>query len=328
MLETPTREKGRAGGPSWRRLAELAAVLVLLYFVAAYLLRHWHEIRAYPWEIAPRPLLAATLLAGLSLVLSGWIWTAVVRSMGERVDFRHGMPVWFVSALARYVPGKLWQISGMMYLSRRQGINALHALGANFLMQILVVAIGAFAFVATLPAQVAAVGGPWAGVAVAAVAALLVVLYLSPAFEHVYARVLSRLGQPPPATRFTIPQKLLFGLATAVMWLLWGASFWLFLDATTRRAPPLGVAIGICAAGYVGGFLAFISPGGLGVRESLYAVLLGPYVPASVALAVALLNRVWLTLIEVALALVSSLLAGGRSLLLGAGRGASVPRDV
>ncbi len=312
---------------TWRRLAEVGAVLVLLYFVAAYLLRHWREIRAYPWDIAPGPLLVATLLAALSLTLSGAIWTALLRAMGERVAFRDGMPIWLVSALARYVPGKLWQISGMAYLSRRRGINVMHALGANFLLQVLVIAIGVLAFVATVPAQVAAVGGRGAEIGIAAVAAGLGALYLSPVFERAYAGLLRRLGQAEPAPSLTIPQKLFFGLATALVWLLWGVSFWLFLDATTGRSPPLGVAIGICAAGYVGGFLAFFSPGGLGVRESLYALLLGAYVPASVALAVALLNRVWLTLIELALAALSSLIAGGHALPLGGAAGASARTD-
>jgi uncharacterized membrane protein YbhN (UPF0104 family) len=295
---------------------EAAAVAVLLYFVAAYLLRHWREIRAYAWNVEPGTLAAATLLAALSMTLWACLWTAILRAMGEGVAYRRGLSIWFVSALARYVPGKVWQMSGIVYLSRRSGVDPMHALAANFLMQLLVVAIGILAFVLALPAQVTALGGRGFELASAVVAAALVLLYVSPFFEWLYARLLARVGKAGPTQTFTITQKLLFGLATALGWLLWGASFWLFLEAVTGRTPPLNVAIGICAAGYIGGFLAVFAPGGLGVRESLYALLLGPYMPTSVALAAALLNRLWLTVIEIALAAVSSLAANGRALSL------------
>jgi uncharacterized membrane protein YbhN (UPF0104 family) len=56
--------------------------------------------------------------------------------------------------------------------------------------------------------------------------------------------------------------------------------------------------IGISAAGYVGGYLAVFVPGGLGVREGLYALLLTAYVPPPMAVAIAILCRLWLTACE------------------------------
>ncbi|HEY7460314.1 MAG TPA: lysylphosphatidylglycerol synthase transmembrane domain-containing protein [Gemmatimonadota bacterium] len=301
---------GRRFGP--RRIAETAAALVLLYFLGAYLARHWAEIASYPWQVAPGPLLAASALATVSLAAGAGTWIGILRAMGERVGMREALPVYFVAALARYIPGKLWQLSGLFYLSRRRGIDAMHALAASVLLQVLVIAVGLLLFVVTLPARLAEIGGLGAEVAVPAVAAILVALYLSPAFERLYAWALKLLGRPPIAERFSVRQKLVLGAGVCLLWISWGLSFWLFVGATTGRYPPLVPALGICAAGYVGGFLAFFSPGGLGVRESLYAILLGPYVPPSVALAVALVNRVWLTLIEIGLALVSLGLAARR----------------
>jgi hypothetical protein len=294
----------------WRRALELGLVLVLLYFVGGYLVRHWREVRSYPWDVAPGPLIAATLLGAAALVSFALLWRGLLAGLGQRVGLRQGLAIWLVSALARYIPGKFWHMSGMAYLARRSGVNAVHALGANLLLQTLIVAIGTLVFVLTVPAQIAAVGGSRAEIAIAAVALALVLVYLSPIFDRLYARGLALLRQPGAVERLSTPQKLRFGAGTALAWILNGASFWLFVNATAGRAPPLGTAIGICAAGYVAGFLAFFSPGGLIVRESLYAVLLQPYVPPSVALAVALLNRLWLTIIEIGLAAAASAMAG------------------
>jgi uncharacterized membrane protein YbhN (UPF0104 family) len=316
----------RGFGP--RRLAETAAALVLLYFLGAYLSRHWAEIESYPWRVAPGPLLAASALAAVSLAAGAGIWIGILRAMGERVRTREALPVYFVAALARYIPGKLWQLSGLFYLARRRRIDALHALAASVLLQVLVIAVGLLLFVVSLPARLAEIGGLGAEVAVPAVAAILVALYLSPAFERLYAWALKLLRRPSVAERFSVGQKLVFGAAACLLWISWGLSFWLFVGATTGRYPPLVPALGICAAGYVGGFLAFFSPGGLGVRESLYAILLGPYVPASVALAVALVNRVWLTLIEIGLVLVSLGLAARRDVAVSETPEARLTSDV
>ncbi|MGH7563721.1 MAG: hypothetical protein ACREK5_04780 [Gemmatimonadota bacterium] len=52
--------------------------------------------------------------------------------------------------------------------------------------------------------------------------------------------------------------------------------------------------------------MAVFVPGGLGVREGVYALLLAEVLPGPLAAAVAILSRVWLTAVEV---LVAGLLA-------------------
>jgi len=304
---------------SWRRAAEAAAVTAVLAFVAAYLAANWREVRAYPWELDPGPLAGATGLALLALVLSGGLWAALLRGMGEEVSWREALAVWFLASLARYVPGKVWHISGMAYLARRKGLQAVHAVGASLLVQGLVLVTGTLILIATLPAEIAAASGLGVEIGLGLAAAALAALYLSPIFDTAYAKSVALLGQPAPPERLSIRQKLLFGVGAALAWGLYGAAFWLFVEGATGRTLPFAAAVGICVAGYLAGFLAFFTPGGLGVREGLYALLLGAYLPASVALAVALFHRLWLTSIELALAGGSAALGGrGESPLAGA----------
>ena len=293
-----------------RRAAEALAVAVVLYFVAAYLAANWREVRSYPWDLAPASLVAATLVSGASLVGFGALWTALVRALGERIGLREGLPVWLVSNLARYIPGKVWQLSGMVYLARRRGLRAVPAVGASLLLQLLVLATGILILILTLPTEAAALGGSGLEIVLAAAAAAIVAFFLSPLFDAAYAKGGQLLKQSVPPERLSIRQKLLFGVGTLACWALYGAAFWLFVAGTAGRNLPFLTAVGICLAGYLGGFLAFFTPGGLGVREGLYTLLLGAYLPASVALAVALLARVWATLVELALAGLAVLVAG------------------
>jgi glycosyltransferase 2 family protein len=62
--------------------------------------------------------------------------------------------------------------------------------------------------------------------------------------------------------------------------------------------------IGIYNGAWAAGFLSFIAPGGLGVREGVMTILLKPYLPVAMAIIVAAVSRLWITLFEVAMAAV------------------------
>jgi hypothetical protein len=89
-------------------------------------------------------------------------------------------------------------------------------------------------------------------------------------------------------------------LATYVLfWLLTGVGFSLLVTSlhpvSLSSWPPLMAAF--CMAWTVG-FLAFLTPAGLGIREGALALFLSPLLPAPVPSVIALLARVWWTVAE------------------------------
>ncbi len=63
-----------------------------------------------------------------------------------------------------------------------------------------------------------------------------------------------------------------------------------------------GTLTGGYAFAWLVGFLSFLTPGGLGVREGLLGLFLATCMPASQATLVALLCRVWMLSAEIVLA--------------------------
>jgi uncharacterized membrane protein YbhN (UPF0104 family) len=57
---------------------------------------------------------------------------------------------------------------------------------------------------------------------------------------------------------------------------------------------------------WIVGLLAFVAPGGLGVREGVLAALLSGLLPGGMAVVVALASRVWITAVELVCAAVAS----------------------
>ena len=89
-------------------------------------------------EWRPRP--ALFLLSCMVLVV-GYLWSAsmwgrIVRDLGgPRLPVWTTVRVFMVANLGRYVPGKVWQIAGLAYLAKREGVHASVATGAAILGQ-------------------------------------------------------------------------------------------------------------------------------------------------------------------------------------------------
>jgi Uncharacterised protein family (UPF0104). len=88
-------------------------------------------------------------------------------------------------------------------------------------------------------------------------------------------------------------------VANAVAWVGYGASLW-FLSRGLLPGVDLGLglAIAVFTASYLAGFLALFAPGGLGVREGLFILMLQGPLGIGPATALALASRLLLTITE------------------------------
>ena len=288
------------GARRWTRWLERAAALIVIAFLAGYLARHWSEVARHPWQVdGPRLALATAcvLIAYSGFVL---VWRRILLRLGGRLGVVDAHRIWYIGNLGRYVPGKVLQLAGTAYLARAKGVSPVLSVSASLTAQAFLLAAGLAIAAATLPELGGGAGGLGASWPVGlAVAGGLLLLVLTPALDAVYRLALRLLGRSEYYQTLPVGEKLRLLLADLAAWLVLGTGFWLFVRAVAPiEADTLLPMIGICAAGYVGGFLAVFVPGGLGVREGLYALLLGAYVPPSVAVAIAVLARLWLTASE------------------------------
>jgi hypothetical protein len=100
----------------------------------------------------------------------------------------------------------------------------------------------------------------------------------------------------------------------ALYWAVTGLAFAALVAALhPLDAGDVPLVMAAYAAAYAAGFLALLTPAGLGVREGVLVVALAPVLPAGPALVVALVSRVWMMLVELAGAAVAHLVARRRA---------------
>jgi hypothetical protein len=105
-----------------------------------------------------------------------------------------------------------------------------------------------------------------------------------------------------------------FGIvANAVAWMGYGVALWLLARGLLPHA-GLGLlpATAVFTASYLAGFLALFAPGGIGVREGVFILMLQGPIGIGAATALAIASRLLLTVTELGAAVPFLLFPGGK----------------
>jgi hypothetical protein len=284
----------------WRAIQWVLGLLVV-GLAARELGRNWESLRSQPLAWRPEPgflvlsaLVVWTMYAGLI-----WAWRVMLRSWGQQLDGWTAARIWTVSSLGKYLPGKVWAIAGMALMAQQSGIAPWAATGSAVVLQVLAIGTGAaiVGLTGSVALEAAHPGARVALLALVIASAAGVGLVLWPPF----LRVLLRVGGVKGAESITPrPAGILFGIAAnGIAWLGYGAALWLLVRGLLPDANlSLAAAVAVFTASYLAGFLALIAPGGLGVREGLFILMLQGPLGIAAATALALASRVLLTLTE------------------------------
>src|SRR5215207_10154852 len=283
----PSKAPGRS-----RWLTAVVLAVVAGFFVAT-LAARWNDVISLKWR------------------LDAWLWgLALHRYAGTPTS--SGARIWFLSNLARYVPGNVWSYVGAVELARREGVARRTTLAVMALTQVLSVGVAVLAGLPVLLAERARLGRPaLLGALVVAVGAALAALFR----RQLLALARRRLPDFDPADLTpSAGTVVLLVFGYAVYWAITGLAFAaLVASMASLAAADIPLVVAAYAAAYAAGFLALLTPAGLGIREGVLVVALAPVLPAGPALVVALVSRVWMMLVELAGAALAHLLARRRA---------------
>jgi glycosyltransferase 2 family protein len=285
----------------WVRVAQALVGLAIVGFAIRTLARNWDQLRSQPleWQLRPGWLVLSLVLTWLMYALLILGWRSMLNGWGQQLDGWSAARIWILSSLGKYVPGKVWAVAGMALLAQRAGVAPWAATGSAVVMQVL--AIGTGAAVAGMAGarnlESAQRGASAVLLLLVAGAIISVGLLLGPPFLRRLLRLAApqAAGERPPTGR-----GIVVGIATNIVaWLGYGLSLWL-LSRGLLPSSGLGLrlAVAVFTASYLAGFLALFAPGGIGVREGLFILMLQKPLGVGAATSLALASRLLLTVAE------------------------------
>jgi hypothetical protein len=283
-------------------------------FAVRSLVRNWDDLRTQPleWSLEPGWLVLSAIVVWLMYALLIAAWRSMLTAWGRGLDFWSAARIWTVSSLGKYVPGKVWAVAGMAVMAQRAGVGAGPATGSAIILQVL--AIGTGTAVAALTGwgslRAAYPGVELAMAALLALSAIAVAVLLWPPS----VRRLLRVAMPDAPAPAPPVGALAFGIAAnTIAWLGYGAALWLLARGLL---PGTGLtplrAIAVFTASYLAGFLALFAPGGIGVREGVFILMLQGPIGIGAATALAIASRLLLTVTELGAAVPFLLFPGRR----------------
>ena len=257
------------------------------------------------------------LLCSFGVILFYWSaylspFATLLRGLtGKQVSFRDAFTLFHLANITRYLPGRIWGVVRLLSLSRRFGLSKT-AVGSSLTGHVgIETAIGGLIALSLLFSKqmrgtarevLEKMPGQTLLLAFAVMVLLGGGLFLIPKLTD-HARQFLKSFSPLMKNARLWVDVLAFH---SLLWVCQGFAFFLFVRSF---APVLWADAGVLTAcfafAWIVGFLSFLTPGGLGIREGLLGVLLANYMPVPQATLVALVCRVWMLSAEMLLALIA-----------------------
>ena len=289
----------------WERIIGLPVAALILFFIVRSLRSGLGEIGRYEFAIDAWRVVIAFSVFLVVFPVYARLWQYILNRFGYSVGFLKSMRMWFLSQAGRYVPGKVWFALGRVYLCEREGVPVATASVALAVEMLLVLGSSLVVFALGASAGAGGLRYPYS------LTLCLLPVVIVGVHPRIIKAVLRKLGRDLSGFTLTYPGVLLLLLCYTACWCVYGLGFYFIatsvrLGGGSALAVPVGAfslfrqLSGINAIAWSAGLLSVVTPAGLGVREGVSSMLLGPLFIKPYPALIPLVARVWVTIAEFA----------------------------
>lgn len=286
----------------WMRVAQLVFAVLVVVFAGIAISKRWDMIRdrIVTLDIQWIRLAEASLLVFIAYAVLVETWRRVLAAWDTQLPWWTAARIWFAASLGKYIPGNLWSLAALGVMARETGASSVAAAGSSIIVNVFNLVSG-LALVLLFASRLVPHAAVFAAVAGISVVGVLAAPLWLPVLVRLAVRITKRDIRIPVIPASTVWWSM---VGTSFAWCLYGEAFHLFTMAILGDNAAHGsVVLYIAAytAAYIVGFITLIAPAGIGVREAgiwegLPLLGLTTYGDAVI---VAVISRLWLTVLEV-----------------------------
>jgi glycosyltransferase 2 family protein len=284
----------------WKRVRQVArksfmAFAVMFLSVAVY--QNWSDFSHALTRIHPGNFTGSAVSGLLALLSTMMAWRRAMAAATQLLPIPIFSRAFFLSQLGKYLPGAVWPLVGQVELLKSYGVKrtqsslgSLLAMGIHLCCSVAVGVIGIL--IAGAP-----IGTYWWLITLAVGAAVLIVPPVTNSILTAISRINPKFS-PLAKLHLDGHHLLVSALWEILSWLLFGLHFWFLMCIFADSPLLLWSAIGSYALSWAAGFIAVFAPAGIGVRELVLAGLLGTSIASSEILALVIVSRVLLMVLD------------------------------
>jgi hypothetical protein len=283
-------------------LIKTILLLVVIWFVGRALYNSIGEVNWSILTIKPSQIIFGALILFSSNIFGSWIQRTFYRKFGFFLSWPQGFSLYTIPQLGKYLPGKLWTVIGYSGIAKYFRIPVkISGPGVFVLTGWGLVGASLLGVVLFLLNPAILSKQELLNICLLLAIVILLFIFLHPRlYLRIVNVVLILFKQPPISLNF--PWRTMMGIVGAAFILNSFYFFGLALIIFSIVELPvfvLPILVGIFCLANVVGFLALFAPAGIGVREGILLLVLGPLVGAGIASVIAILSRLIQTVVDI-----------------------------
>ncbi|MBN2857877.1 MAG: flippase-like domain-containing protein [Candidatus Delongbacteria bacterium] len=254
----------------------------------------------------PKYMFFSVITLFVSLVYPVFVWKYLIRSMGEKINTLSALRIWFISNLGRYIPGKVFQVAGLVYLTGGEGISRSKAVQSVLYSQITANGLGLFMGLGLLSLNSGEGSFPnHFHIILILIAVFIMIIWFPALFMRSSNFMLKRMKKETIEQSVSQKSYMIYLILQIINWLLMSLAFLFLISSYTNislvKEPAL---MFILPLSWTIGLLAVFAPGGVGVREGAMSYWLSLFIPIQYALVLPWIYRLLNTMIEIILTVI------------------------
>lgn len=304
-----------------KRTLQIGLPLIILVLFAYQLKKNWADLTSYTFHLNSGLLALAFLGFMLQELSYGLIWRSILTRLGAHLSFRTSLRIYLASEFVRYIPGNVWHVLTRILWVGKYGVSRPVAFASMAIELITKLAAGVLVFsISILFWQDIGKAGSLLHGSLLDILGIAGIILL---FIGLHPRILNgvlnwlliRIKREPIQLTLRYSDILYITLFWCASWVIAGTAFYVLLLSLWPETPLIAwpICIGIYAIAWDIGFVSFITPSGLGIREAAIVALFALALPLPTGLAsiMALLSRLVSTIAE-AVCVSIAYLSGGK----------------
>ena len=292
-----------------KRFLRIAGIIIPLGAWTIFLFKQFDQLQTQEWNISIPGFTGSLFFSTLYFLTLALGWALLLNSMaGEKhipgLSVFKAMRSWLLTIMSRYLPGNVWHVVSRMAFADQLSVSRMQILSSSTMEQGLTVIGAMLIAILSFPFwPLAAIDQQWSSNFILFMA--LFVLGLTMLHPRILGPILkwagTRLDRPELNWELNYITIIRFVLIYALAAFIAGLALAAVIAGIGEfKTTNLIFIIGSSALAWVIGYLSFITPSGLGVREGVLTALLALVYPLPIAIVASLLFRVVCTLGEFA----------------------------
>jgi len=292
----------------------LAIIFAVGYFFYLEFKKNWDAIRAYHFAINFYYIVASIFVITIGFLVDTYIWQIFLNDyLPKKLNFFESIALYNTTAMLKYIPGRIWSYTAQLALMSSKGISKTVLIYINMICFICLVFVSSIyaLYYYLFYLQMT----PWE------ISILIFILLITLDFVFVIwntpiinyliipiNRIFKREIQPIKTRKLLL---IYVQLVYLLSYIPMGIGMYFLAKGIGMEIPFFSILpiIATLSVSLVLGYIAFFSPGGLGVREGTMLVMLKQFSNVETALILPIAMRLIYIIIELLLGIIG-ILAG------------------